>query len=72
MMVLRLRPALRHLWVLVFSLSLGAPSAFSATVSYTYDARHRLTDVAYDNGATVHYSYDATGNRLTPIFAKRF
>ena len=69
LLVLRLRSVLWQLCVLVFSLSLAAPSAFSATVSYTYDARHRLTDVAYDNGATVHYSYDATGNRLTQASA---
>ena len=61
----RLRPALRQLCVSVFLLSLAATSAFSASVSYTYDARHRLTNAVYDNGTFVQYSYDEAGNRLT-------
>lgn len=65
MMIPRLRPALWQLYFFVFSLSLAVTSAFSASVSYTYDVRHRLTNVVYDNGATVQYSYDVTGNRLT-------
>lgn len=35
------------------------------TVSYTYDNLNRVTKVVYGNGATVNYTYDALGNRLT-------
>ncbi|MBU0664798.1 MAG: thrombospondin type 3 repeat-containing protein [Proteobacteria bacterium] len=59
-----------QLCVFVFSLSLAASPAFSATVSYTYDVHHRLTHVAYDNGAAVQYSYDTTSNRLTKSSSK--
>jgi YD repeat-containing protein len=65
MMIPRLRPAFWLFCIFVFSLSLVVTPAFSASVCYTYDVRHRLTHVAYDNGAVVQYSYDATGNRLT-------
>lgn len=70
MMIPRFRPGLWQLCVFVFSLSLATPSAFSATVSYTYDVHHRLTHVAYDNGAAVQYSYDTTSNRLTKSFSE--
>jgi YD repeat-containing protein len=42
-------------------------SAYPASVSYTYDARHRLTNAGYDNGAAIGFTYDAVGNRLTQI-----
>ena len=38
--------------------------AFSQT-QYTYDNLHRLTKVQYSNGASIQYSYDANGNRLS-------
>ncbi len=37
--------------------------AWGAT--YAYDALDRLTNVDYGNGATMAYTYDAAGNRLT-------
>lgn len=40
---------------------------YAASVSYTYDARHRLTNAAYDNGAAIAFTYDSTGNRLTRL-----
>jgi len=40
-------------------------SAFAASIAYTYDSRHRLTQVSYEDGTTIQYTYDATGNRLT-------
>ena len=36
-----------------------------AQTTYTYDALNRLTEVRYENGATVTYTYDALGNRLS-------
>lgn len=32
--------------------------------SYTYDSNNRLTEVVYDDGTTVTYTYDALGNRI--------
>ncbi len=65
MMILRLRPFLWQLCLLAFPLSFAVTSAFSASVSYTYDNRHRLINAAYDDGGFVEYTYDAEGNRLT-------
>ena len=33
-------------------------------VQYSYDDLNRLTRVAYDNGASIDYGYDASGNLL--------
>ncbi len=35
------------------------------TTTYTYDAAHRLTDVADANGSRIHYVLDGVGNRTT-------
>ena len=32
--------------------------------AYTYDAAHRLTDIADNAGNTIHYTLDAAGNRV--------
>ena len=40
-------------------------SQSAGAVTYTYDARHRLTGAVYDNGVNITYSYDGVGNRLT-------
>jgi YD repeat-containing protein len=42
-------------------------SVSAATVSYQYDALHRLTQVTYANGTVIQYTYDPAGNRLTKI-----
>jgi len=34
-------------------------------MSFQYDSLHRLTRVDYDNGASIAYTYDSAGNRLT-------
>ena len=41
------------------------PSIATAAVTYSYDARMRLTRAAYGNGVATEYTYDATDNRLT-------
>lgn len=35
--------------------------------TYTHDSLGRLTQVTYDNGASVTYTYDAVGNRTTVV-----
>ncbi len=50
---------------LICILLLHPLSASAASVTYQYDARHRLTGAAYDSGVTIGYTYDAAGNRLT-------
>jgi len=41
------------------------PTAGAASVTYTYDALHRLTGAMYDNGVAVSFSHDKAGNRLS-------
>ena len=36
--------------------------AHAATATYTYDNLNRLTQVSYDNGNSIEYTYDAAGN----------
>lgn len=36
----------------------------SSTVSYTYDAAHRLTDIVDASGNRIHYTLDNAGNRI--------
>lgn len=57
-----------------FALMLGvtlltAGSAYAATGSaaYTYDALGRLTQISYDNGTTITFTYDAVGNRNSRV-----
>jgi len=40
-------------------------SASAGSVTYQYDAWHRLTGATYDSGVIIGYTYDAVGNRLT-------
>jgi YD repeat-containing protein len=35
------------------------------TITYIYDALHRLTAADYSDGKYYHYTYDSVGNRLT-------
>jgi len=45
---------------------LTATSALAAE-TYQYDAIGRLTDVAYANGGSIHYTYDPNGNVLSIV-----
>jgi YD repeat-containing protein len=51
--------------VLAAALS-SAASAYAAE-AYQYDNAGRLTDVAYQNGGSLHYTYDANGNILSIV-----
>ncbi len=46
-----------------------ANSIFAQTITatHTYDNLHRLTKTTYSNGASIAYTYDAIGNRLTMV-----
>jgi RHS repeat-associated protein len=39
----------------------------NTTVTYTYDPLYRLTAADFNTGVYFHYTYDATGNRLTEV-----
>ncbi len=45
-------------------LALVLVSGHSEAQAYTYDAAGRLTRVAYADGTSIDYAYDANGNRL--------
>lgn len=51
---------------IVSTLALLAAPAHAAE-TYTYDTQSRLTDIAYQNGGSLHYTYDANGNILSVI-----
>jgi len=51
--------------ILVAASLMSSSRAYSIT--YTYDKRNRLTGVTYDDGTTISYSYDATGNRVASV-----
>ncbi len=44
-------------------LLMTAGGALAGTTTYKYDAKGRLVEVDYPNGAVVTYTYDAAGNR---------
>jgi len=46
----------------ILLLMLFSASVFAVTATYTYDELNRLTQVAYDNGNRITYTYDAAGN----------
>jgi len=51
--------------IIVFLFTLCLPS-FSGASNYSYDNGNRLIRVNYENGAKIEYSYDESGNRITP------
>lgn len=40
-----------------------------ASETYQHDALGRLTDVAYDNGGSLHFTYDANGNSVSIVIS---
>ena len=55
---------LRYCWAMVAMMlvEMCFSSAFAVTATYTYDNLNRLTQVTYDNGNSIEYTYDAAGN----------
>jgi YD repeat-containing protein len=47
--------------------ALLAPLNALAAETYTYDTQSRLADITYQNGSSLHYTYDANGNILSVI-----
>jgi YD repeat-containing protein len=42
-------------------------SAYAGSFTYRYDSLGRLSEISYDSGAVVRYTYDAAGNRTSEI-----
>ena len=54
--------------LLMTALLLATPLAISrAAESYVHDTQGRLTDATYQNGSSIHYVYDASGNLLSIV-----
>ena len=49
----------------IFATIIGIGSTTAQT--FTYDAFNRLTQIAYPDGATITYTYDKLGNRLSAV-----
>jgi len=49
----------RLVFALFIAFGLAAPAA---TITYTYDAQHRLVQASYSASEKVFYNYDAAGN----------
>ena len=57
------------LMALLISLTTVNPT-WAGSVDYVYDNLGRLIAINYDNGTTITYSYDNTGNRITRTVVK--
>ncbi|MBU2569641.1 MAG: RHS repeat protein [Gammaproteobacteria bacterium] len=44
--------------------------AWAGSADYVYDNLGRLIAINYDDGTTITYSYDNTGNRITRTVVK--
>jgi len=63
----RVLPDLRSVALLATLAAALFAAPVRAAESYQYDAQGRLTDVAYQNGSSFHYSYDPNGNILSVV-----
>ncbi len=59
-------PRVAFATAIAFALTLGATPA-PAAESYVYDTQSRLTDITYQNGGSLHYTYDANGNIISIV-----
>jgi YD repeat-containing protein len=60
----RLSRSLLRSAALVVLFAMQGPTAVE---TYQHDALGRLTDVAYTNGGSIHYTYDPNGNLLSIV-----
>jgi YD repeat-containing protein len=58
---------MRRLRVLALMLCLQLAGSIAAAETRQYDAIGRLTDIAYDVGGSIHYTFDANGNILSIV-----
>lgn len=56
----------RVMFAIAFAVAVWAVPALAAE-TYTYDTQSRLTDISYQNGSSLHYTYDANGNIISII-----
>jgi len=55
-------------WISLLACLIFLPlEAFAGTLSYTYDALNRVTQVQYGNGTTINYTYGAARNRTGQV-----
>lgn len=59
--------ARRAVMLAVLAAALSSAAAAFAAEAYQYDTAGRITDVAYQNGGSIHYTYDANGNILSIV-----
>jgi YD repeat-containing protein len=59
-------PRAAFAFAIAFALALWVAAA-AAAESYTYDTQSRLTDITYQNGGSLHYTYDANGNIISIV-----
>jgi YD repeat-containing protein len=55
---------IKSIVLVAFLCLLPAAPGLAGSAQYTYDSLNRLTQVQYDDGTTIQYTYDAVGNRL--------
>ena len=65
-MSVRSHPGLASQLVTALAVAAWASLALAAE-TYQHDAIGRLTDVAYANGGSIHYTYDANGNIVSVV-----
>jgi YD repeat-containing protein len=65
-MSLRSHPGLAPLLAAALAVTAWASLALAAE-TYQHDPLGRLNDVAYQNGGSIHYTYDANGNLLSIV-----
>jgi len=58
-----------NLMTLLIGLTTVNP-AWAGSADYVYDNLGRLIAINYDDGTTITYSYDNTGNRITRTVVK--
>jgi len=58
-------PRVEFALAIAFALVWAAPAPAAET--YSYDTQSRLTDVSYQNGGSLHYTYDANGNIISIV-----